>query len=252
MRDANQEDFFSLLNRLDSALKPHIQLGPIRFALGNQGAEMIHDPNHETWLDDIRPSLSNKEAENLLREFAKHPQPEQTKGGFVLLSNRAKAIPKSLLPEVPAQDGSVIKAKQRSRSLLELACEELSPREIQRFIIKSSEGEITSIESKRFERKFLGIVRRTINRKLTELINDLPSPVRGSGKSESRQNEIKLVREKIEKCERGGMSKTQAVKEIATNRGYGSEATIWRYLRKGKTESGRAQDSKTKRIRSRL
>ena len=220
------EGFFALLRELDERLKPHIHLGSVRFASGDQGAEIIHDPDEETRLDELndRRAPSNKEIAKEfeeLRKLERSRKANATSSGFTLLTES--------FAKKPEVDGTVI--GRTSPSLAELACRELRRSDIRRFISKANTGELTSLEYKRFEGEFLRAIRRVVNRELRTAIKKLPVPIRGR---KTRLPELDRICREAERSKQ----KTATVKELAKEYGYG-EDTIWRRLRERRSTSVR-------------
>jgi len=227
--------FLALLRSLKDRLGPHIELGNVAFAKGQEGMLLMPYLDGEAYFEDEKFSggISTKEAELLLSEAKKQQSKRASAAEFASAKRRGKA---SATKAKQPSDGSVVRAtwqrvgeswsKSKGPSLAEMACRELSRRDIKRFVITTDMREITLQEYQQFERRFLGILRRIISRELTTIIKTLPSPVRG--KTNKRLRDASEARDYVAKY--GGMGKTEAVRRTASVMGC-TEMTIWRYLR---------------------
>lgn len=240
MTNTKTVDFLAMLRTLDESLKPHIHLGPVRFALDNKGTEIIHDPDEETHNDDIRlqQPVTLKELREAITKI-----PLNYAKGFIYTKKPLLFQPH----KKPAAEGTVITTSRRPLSLAELVCKELPLRDIQRFITRTETGQITPHERKQFKRRFLGMVRKITYRELTRIINELPPPVRG--RTERRREEANKFRKEVFRLKKQTQPETehkystsQAVKDAAERMGI-KEVTGWKYLASTAPAKRRARQS---------
>lgn len=236
MQNKKTGQFLALLRSLRDKLGPHIELGNVAFAKGQEGMLLMPYVDGETYFEDEKfpGGISTEEAESLLSEAKKQQSKRASSTEFASAKRRGKASATKTKAKQPS--GSVVRAtwqrvgeswsKLKGPSLAEMACRELSRRDIKRFVITTDMREITPDEYQQFERRFLGILRRIINRELTTIIKTLPIPVRG--KTNKRLKNASDARDYVAKY--GGMGKTEAVRRTASIMSC-TEMTVWRYLR---------------------
>jgi|GEM_PF-4512110 len=237
MKNGKTGQFLAKLRELKSKLRPHINLGQVAFAKGQKGELLMPYLDGETYFEDEKfpGGISTKEAESLLHEAKGQQSKRASAAEFSAAKRRGKA---SATKTKQPSDGSVVRPtwqrvgeswlQLKGPSLAEMACRELSRGDIKRFVIATDMREITPLEYQQFESRFLGILRRILNRELTTIIKNLhlPNPVRG--KTNIRLQLAMEASNLVAKY--GGMGKTEAVRRTARIM-VCTEMTVWRYLR---------------------